>query len=197
MFTRARLQPAESILIHGGSSGIGTTAIGFARAFGASFIAVTAGSERKCSACRELGADLAIDYSVSDFSAEVKKATAGRGVDVILDMVGGDYIGRDLAALAPDGRIVCIATPRGRTAEVNLGELMQRRAAIMGSSLRARSDGQKAEIAQRLRERVWPLLPARDPIRPVIDSTYVLEQAPAAHRRLDASEHIGKIVLTT
>jgi NADPH2:quinone reductase len=116
-------------------------------------------------------------------------------VDVILDIVGGDYIGRDLDALAPDGRIACIATPRGRVAEINLGLLLQRRAAIAGSSLRARSVDQKGAIAQQLLERVWPLLPVRDPIRPVVDSTFPFEQAEAAHRRLEQSAHIGKIVL--
>lgn len=197
VFTRAQLREGERFLVHGGSSGIGTTAILLAKAFGASFIAATAGSAEKCAACRDLGADLAIDYRESDFVEEVRNATSGRGVDVILDIVGGDYIARDLEALAPDGRIVCIATPRGRTAELNLGMLMQRRAAVMGSALRSRSVQEKGAIARRLLERVWPLLPARDPVRPVIDSTFPLENAAAAHRRLEESAHVGKIVLIT
>jgi putative PIG3 family NAD(P)H quinone oxidoreductase len=197
VFTRARFQDGESVLIHGGSSGVGTTAIMLARAFGARFIAVTAGSDAKCAACVELGADLAINYKASDFVTEVKKATDGNGVDVILDIVGGDYLARDLDALAPDGRITCIATPGGRTAELDIAKVMQRRAAVMGSALRARSTEQKAQIARRLHERVWPLLPARNPIRPVIEGTFRLEDAAQAHRRLEESVHIGKIVLVT
>lgn len=197
VFTRARLREGERFLVHGGSSGIGTTAIMLAKAFGASFIAATAGSEEKCAACRDLGADLAINYREANFVEEVLEATGGRGVDVILDIVGGDYIARDLEALAPDGRIVCIATPRGRSVELNLGMLMQRRAAVMGSALRGRSVEEKGAIARRLLERVWPVLPARDPVRPVIDSTFPLEDAAAAHRRLEESAHVGKIVLIT
>lgn len=196
VFTRARLRPKESILIHGGSSGIGTTAIMLAKALGAGFIAVTAGSAEKCAACIELGADLAVNYKTHDFVTEIKNATGGAGVDVILDIVGGDYLARDLDALAPDGRIACIATPRGRTAELDVGKLMQRRAAIAGSALRARSVEQKAAIARELLDRVWPLLPRRAPVRPVLDSTFPLEQAAQAHRRLEESGHIGKIVLT-
>lgn len=197
VFTRARFGDGESVLIHGGSSGIGTTAIMLAKAFGARFIAVTAGTDAKCAACVELGADLAINYKASDFVAEVKKATDGDGVDVILDIVGGDSIARDLDALAPDGRITCIATLGGRMAELDIPKVMQRRAAVMGSALRARSMEQKAQIARRLHERVWPLLPARSPIRPVIDGTFRLEDAAQAHRRLEESVHIGKIVLVT
>lgn len=197
LFTRARLCAGESVLIHGGSSGIGTTAIMLAKAFGAGFIAATAGNAAKCDACLALGADLAVDYKASDFVAEVLRETQGRGVDVVLDIVGGDYIARDLEALAFDGRIVCIATPAGRTAKVNLGKLMQRRAAVMGSALRARSVEQKAAIAAQLRERVWPLLPSRDPIRPVNDSVFPLHDAAQAHRRMEESAHVGKIVLVT
>lgn len=195
VFTRARLGEGESILIHGGSSGIGTTAIMLAKAFGASLIAVTAGSDEKCRACRDLGADLAINYKTADFVTEVRAATNERGVDVVLDIVGGDYIGRDLDALAPDGRIICIATPGGRTAQLDIGKLMQRRASVMGSALRARSVEQKAAIARELRERVWPLLPAKHPVRPIVDSTFPLVQAGEAHRRLEESAHVGKIVL--
>lgn len=197
VFTRAQLREGERFLVHGGSSGIGTTAIMLAKSFGASFIAATAGSAEKCAACRDLGADLAINYRESDFVEEVRRATGDRGVDVILDIVGGDYIARDVEALAADGRIVCIATPRGRAAELNLGMLMQRRAAVMGSALRGRTVQEKGAIARRLLEGVWPLLPARDPVRPVIDSTFPLEDAAAAHRRLEESVHVGKIVLIT
>lgn len=197
VFTRARLGKGESILVHGGSSGIGTTAIMLAKAFGASFVAVTAGTPQKCEACRKLGADLAIDYHQRDFVQEIHAATAGRGVDVILDIVGGDYVPRNLEAVAADGRIACIATPRGATAELPLGKLMQRRASIVGSALRARSIEQKGAIARGLLQDVWPLLPARNPVRPVIDSTFALEDAAEAHRRLEESAHVGKIVLVT
>lgn len=196
VFTRARLRSGESFLVHGGSSGVGTTAIMLARAFGANFIAATAGSDRKCEACRDLGVHVAINYKNADFVDEVKKVTSDRGVDVILDIVGGSHISRDLDALAPDGRITCIATPGGSTAELDIRKLMHRRAAIMGSALRTRTVEQKGEIARALLENVWPLLPARDPIRPVVDSVFKLEDAAEAHRRLDASAHIGKIVLT-
>lgn len=195
VFIRARFQPGESILIHGGSSGVGTTAIMLARAFGATFIAVTAGSDEKCKACLELGADLAINYKTGDFVTEVQKATSDRGVDVILDLVGGDYIARDIEALAVEGRITCIATPRGRIAEIDLGRLLQRRGAIMASHLRARTVAEKAPIARQLLEHVWPLLPERDPIRPIIDSVFTFDQAAEAHRRLEQSLHIGKIIL--
>ena len=195
IFTRARFGKGQSILIHGGSSGVGTTAIMLAKAFGASFIAVTAGSDVKCKACLELGADFAIDYKTQDFVAEIPGATNARGVDVILDMVGGDYIARNLRALAPDGRIACIATTAGRNVEFDLLTLMQRRGAIMASALRPRSVAEKAAIAHELLERVWPLLPARNPIKPVIDSVFKLEDAAQAHRRMESSQHIGKIVL--
>jgi NADPH:quinone reductase len=195
VFTRARLRAGESILIHGGSSGIGTTAIMLARAFGASFIAATAGTDEKCRACRDLGCDVAINYKSADFVAEIQKATADRGVDVILDMVGGDYIARDVQALAPDGRITCISTPRGREIKFSLGTFMQKRAALMASGLRNRTVAEKAAIASSLLREIWPRLPARSPIRPVVDSTFPLEAAAAAHRRLEESSHVGKIVL--
>jgi NADPH:quinone reductase len=195
LFTRAAFRAPQSVLIHGGSSGVGTTAIMLAREFGASFIATTAGSDEKCAACRDLGADLAINYKDADFVAQIKGATRDRGVDVILDMVGGDYIQRDVEALAPDGRIACIATPRGSSTQLDIRALLQRRAAIMASALRPRSIEQKGAIAQRLLQEVWPRLPARKNIRPVVDSVFRLEDAAEAHRRLDASAHIGKIVL--
>lgn len=197
VFTRARFREGESILVHGGSSGIGTTAIMLAKAFGASLIAATAGSDEKCAACRELGADVAINYREEDFVQVLRDTTGGRGIDVVLDIVGGDYIARDLEALASGGRIASIATPRGRTAELNIGMLMQRQASVMGSALRGRGVQEKGEIARRLLDRVWPLLPARNPLRPVIDSTFPLEKAAAAHRRLEESAHVGKIVLIT
>jgi NADPH:quinone reductase len=194
VFTRARLQPGELLLVHGGTSGIGTTAIMFAKAMGSPVIA-TAGGAKKCAACVEIGASEAIDYRTRDFVEEVKRITNGRGVDVVLDIVGGDYIARDVAALALDGRIACIATHRGREATIDLGILLGRRATILGSSLRARTTQQKAAIAGALRERIWPHLPARDPIRPVVDSVYPFERAAEAHARLESSAHIGKIVL--
>lgn len=196
LFTRAGLRDGESVLVHGGSSGIGTTAIMLAKTFGASFIAATAGTQSKCEVCRGLGADLAIDYKTSDFVAEIQRATGGRGVDVILDIVGGDYIARDLQALAADGRIVCLAAPRGWTIELDLNALMKKRGALMASGLRLRTVQQKGEIAKRLLREVWPKLPARGTIRPVVDSTFALEDAAGAHRRMEASEHAGKIVLT-
>ncbi|HZT12420.1 MAG TPA: NAD(P)H-quinone oxidoreductase [Candidatus Baltobacteraceae bacterium] len=196
LFTRARLRAREGVLIHGGTSGIGTTAIMFAKAFGAGFIAATAGTPEKCAACRALGADLAIDYKREDFVDAILAATQNAGVDVVLDLVGGAYVARDLDALALDGRIACIATTGGPRAEIELGKLLHKRATISGSSLRPRTAAQKAAIAQDLLAHVWPLLPVRDPIHPVIDSVYAFEEAAEAHRRLESSEHIGKILLT-
>jgi NADPH:quinone reductase len=195
VFTRARLRSGESVLIHGGSSGVGTTAIMLAKAFGASFIAATAGNDEKCNACLELGANFAINYKAYDFVTEIQRATKGRGVDVILDMVGGDYIERNLDALALDGRVTCIATTAGRSVQFDLVKLMQRRGAIMSSALRPRTIEEKAAIARELLDDVWPLLPARNPIKPVIDSVYPLENTADAHRRMETSQHIGKIVL--
>jgi NADPH:quinone reductase len=195
LITRARLRAGEVVLVHGGTSGIGSTAIMFARAVGASAIA-TAGSDEKCAACLRLGATDAINYRKQDFVAETKRITGERGVDVVLDIVGGDYLARDLDALAFDGRIVCLAVRRARTAEINLGQLIQKRATILGSSLRARSAQQKAAIARELEARIWPLLPKRDPIAPLVDSVYPFERAAEAHARLESSAHIGKIILT-
>jgi NADPH2:quinone reductase len=194
VFVRAKLQPGETLLVHGGSSGIGTTAIMFARAFGARPIA-TAGSKEKCAACLRLGAIAAIDYRRSDFVEESKRLTGGRGVDVVLDIVGGDYVARDVEALAPDGRIACIAAMRGRDVRIDLMKLLWRRGTILASSLRPRTSEQKGEIARALRERVWPLLARRDPIAPVVDSVYPFEKAADAHARLESSAHVGKIVL--
>ncbi len=194
MVTRARLRSGETVLVHGGTSGIGTTALMFAKALDAQPLA-TAGSDEKCAACLKLGAIAAVNYRTHDFVAEVLRITQGRGVDVVVDIVGGEYIGRDLKCLALDGRIACIASQLSRTATIDLGRLFARRATILGSSLRPRSAEQKAAIARALREHVWPLLPRRDPIVPVIDSVYPFERAADAHTRLESSQHIGKIVL--
>jgi NADPH:quinone reductase-like Zn-dependent oxidoreductase len=194
LFVRGRLRAGDSVLVHGGTSGIGTTAIMFATALGARAIA-TAGSAQKCAACVAFGATDAIDYRTTDFVAEVARLTGGRGVDVVLDIVGGDYIRRDLDALALDGRIVCLAMPRGRVVEIDFGALFARRAAIMASTLRSRTATEKAAIARELEERIWPLLPARAAIVPAIDSVYPFERAADAHARLESSEHGGKLVL--
>jgi NADPH2:quinone reductase len=166
----------------------------FARAFGARVI-TTVGNPQKCEVCLGIGAEHAIDYKTQDFVEAVKAITQGRGVDLVLDIVGGDYINRDLAALAIDGRIACIATTRGREAKIDLGVLLMKRATILGSSLRPRTAEQKAAIARELREKIWPLLPKRDPIAPLVDSVFTFAEAPAAHARLESSAHAGKIVL--
>ena len=194
VFMRGRLQAGETILIHGGTSGIGTTAIQLAHAFGARVIA-TAGSDEKCAATIRIGASFAINYHTSDFVKRVNEITGGRGVDVVLDIVGGEYIDRDLRSLALEGRISCLATLGGAIATIDLRYLLQRRATILGSSLRPRSAEEKAEIARGLRARIWPLLPARDPLSPVIDSLFTFSQAAQAHERLESHDHIGKIVL--
>lgn len=190
VFMRAGLQAGERFLIHGGTSGIGTTAIQLAHAFGAR-VFTTAGSDEKCTACRDLGAELAINYKTDDFVDIVRKAG---GADVILDMVGGDYITRNLRCLNADGRLVQIAFLTGPKAEVNFAPMMMKRQTITGSTLRPQSDEAKATIARALRQRVWPLLSAGR-IAPVMDQTFPLEQAAAAHTRLESSQHIGKIVL--
>jgi NADPH:quinone reductase len=194
LITRARLKAGETALVHGGTSGIGSTAIMFAKALGAVAIA-TAGSPAKCAAALRLGAVHAIDYSATDFVAEVARMTSGRGVDAVLDIVGGDYIARDVDCLALDGRIACIATARGRIAEIDLGKLIARRGAVLASSLRPRSAEEKAAIARELERHIWPLLPRRDPIVPVIDSVYPFERAADAHARMESSAHVGKLVL--
>jgi NADPH2:quinone reductase len=196
LFTRARLRAGESLLVHGGTSGIGTTAIMFATALGASAIA-TAGTPEKCTACIEIGASYAIDYRKDDFVAEVGRISHGRGVNVVLDIVGGDYIARDLECLALDGRVVCIGTQRGSRAELDLRALFAKRGAIMASSLRSRSAHEKGAIAVELERAIWPLLPARDRIVPVVDSVYPIERVADAHARLESSAHVGKIVLLT
>jgi len=194
VFDRGRLQSGETLLVHGGTSGIGTTAIQLAKAFGATVIA-TAGSQDKCDACLRLGADVAINYRSQDFVTAAKEATGGRGVDVILDMVGGDYISRNYEAAALDGRIVQIAFLQGPKAEVDFRRLMVKRLTHTGSTLRPRSPAEKADIAEALEEKVWPLL-AQGRCRPVMDSTFAFEDVAKAHARMDGGEHIGKIVLT-
>ena len=190
VFTRGGLKAGERFLVHGGSSGIGTTAIQLAHAFGAR-VFTTAGSDEKCAACRDLGAERAINYREDDF-VEVMKAEGG--ADLILDMVGGDYIPRNLDALATDGRLVQIAFLQGPKVTVNFAQMMVRRLTITGSTLRPQSDLAKARIAQDLREAVWPLLDAGR-IAPVMDSDFELGAAALAHARMESSEHIGKIVL--
>ncbi len=193
VFVRGRLQAGESLLIHGGSSGIGTTAIQLAKARGAR-VFVTAGSEAKCQACRDLGADLAINYRETDFVEAVRAATEGRGCDLILDMVGGDYIPRDVRALAIEGRLVMIAFLGGPKAELNFSQVMIKRLTLTGSTLRPQSIEAKARIAADLAREVWPLLEAGR-IAPVMDESFALVDAAKAHARMEGSTHIGKIVL--
>jgi NADPH2:quinone reductase len=195
VFERGRLREGETLLVHGGTSGIGTTAIQLAKAFGARVIA-TAGSPEKCDACLTLGADLAINYREADFVQGVKAVTGGKGADVILDMVGGSYIPRNHEAAADGGRIVQIAFLEGSKVEVDFRRLMLKRLTHTGSTLRIRSVAEKATIAQALEERVLPLL-VQGRCRPVMDSTFTLDRVRDAHARMDGGEHIGKIVLTT
>jgi NADPH:quinone reductase len=194
LFERGALKPGESVLIHGGSSGIGTTAIQLAKQFGAR-IFVTAGSREKCQACEKLGADVAIEYKREDFAAVIKDKTAGRGVDVILDMIGGDYFQRNINSLAMDGRLVSIAYLRGSRVEVNFLPVMRNRLTITGSTLRPRTVEQKGAIAAALLQKVWPLID-KGVVKPLIEQTFPLAQAAEAHRLLESSAHIGKIVLT-
>jgi putative PIG3 family NAD(P)H quinone oxidoreductase len=194
VFERGRLQAGESLLVHGGSSGIGTAAIQLARARGARVLA-TAGSPEKCAACERLGAERAIDYRREDFLAVVRELTGGRGVDVVLDMVGGDYFTRNIDALARDGRLVEIATLHGVKAELNIQTIMQRRLTITGSTLRARPVADKGAIASAVRQHVWPLIES-GAVKPVIYATFPLRAAADAHRMMESSVHIGKLVLT-
>ncbi len=194
VFERAGLLPGESLLVHGGTSGIGTIAIQLAKAMGATVFA-TAGGPEKAAACAALGADHAIDYKTQDFVAVVKEATGKRGVDVVLDMVGGDYLPRNIDCLAMDGRHVSIAFLRGPKVELNLMPVMLKRLTLTGSTLRARSAGQKRALAAAVQEKVWPLISAGK-VRPVIAATFPLEQAADAHRLMESSAHVGKIMLT-
>ena len=194
VFDRAKLAPGETLLVQGGSSGIGVTAIQMAKAFGHTVYA-TAGSADKCAACVRLGADRSINYKTEDFVVVLKEATGGRGVNVILDMVGGDYVDRELKSLADDGRIVLIAFLGGMKSTVNLNEILRRRLVLTGSTLRPRPIDFKAAIAQNLRDKVWPLLEAKT-IKPEIFKTFALADAAEAHTLMESSQHIGKIVLT-
>ena len=196
LITRAALRGGETVLVHGGTSGIGSMAIMLARAWGTTVFA-TAGSDEKCAACVSLGAEHAINYKKADFAAEINRITAGRGVDVVVDLVGGSYLERNLDVLATEGRITIIATQGGRTGQLNIGALMMKRARVMGSTMRIRTPAQKGKIAVRLLREVWPLLPPKNPIRPVIDTTFSLRDARLAHERMESGRHIGKIVLVT
>jgi putative PIG3 family NAD(P)H quinone oxidoreductase len=193
VFEHGGLKPGERFLVHGGASGIGTTAIQLAKAFDSEVYA-TAGGAEKCRACERLGADRAIDYRTEDFVEVIKSATNGAGVDVILDMVGGDYVARNIACAAPGARLVSIAFLRGAKVELNLSAVMQKRLILTGSTLRPRSIAEKGAIADELRRNVLPLMESNK-VRPVIDSTFPLANAADAHRRLDG-DHIGKVVLT-
>ena len=190
---RGRLAEGETLLVHGGSSGIGTVAIQLARLFGARVFA-TAGSLAKCATCVELGAERAIDYRAEDFVAVLREATGGRGVDLILDMVGGAYLQRNVASLAIEGRLVIIALMEGAQAELDLARLMSRRLTVTGATLRARAVEQKAEILTSLRARVWPRF-ASNELRPIVHATYPLADAAEAHRVMESSVHTGKLLL--
>jgi putative PIG3 family NAD(P)H quinone oxidoreductase len=194
VFDRGRLREGESLLVHGGTSGIGTTAIQMARAFGARVFA-TAGTDEKCTACERLGAERAVNYRTEDFVAALMSATGGRGIDVILDMVGAAYFGRNLDLLAVEGRLVEIAVLHGAKTEINLVRLLRQRLTITGSTLRSRTIEQKGEIASAVEKAVWPLVEAGK-IRPIIYATIPLTKAAEAHRLMESGSHIGKILLT-
>jgi NADPH2:quinone reductase len=193
VFERGALKPGEWFLVHGGTSGIGTLAIQLAKAFGAHVMA-TAGSADKVDVCRKLGADVAVDYRRDDFVKAATEATGGRGLDVILDMVGGDYAERNIVAAAEDGRIVQIATLNGAEAKINLARLMVKRVTLTGSTLRPRTREVKAGFARSLEARIWPLI-AAGKVKVVMDQTFPLAAAADAHRRMETSQHVGKIVL--
>ena len=194
VFDRGRLQPGETLLVQGGTSGIGVTAIQVARAMGATVI-VTAGSDEKCAACLALGAHHAINYKTQDFVEEAKRITAGKGVDVVLDMVAGDYVAREVECLAEDGRLVIIAVQGGVKSAFNAGLVLRRRLTITGSTLRPRPVAFKGAIARALREHVWPLI-AAGTVRPVIYRTFAAADAAQAHALMESNQHTGKIVLT-
>ena len=194
VFDRARLQAGETLLVQGGTSGIGVTAIQMGKALGATVIA-TAGSDDKCAACLALGADHAINYKTADFSVEAKRLTEGKGVNVILDMVAGSYVAREVECLAEDGRLVIIAVQGGVKAEFNAGMVLRKRLSITGSTLRPRPIAFKTAIAQSLRAKVWPLLES-GAIKPVIFKTFPADAAAQAHALMESNQHIGKIILT-
>ncbi|MEP6630241.1 MAG: NAD(P)H-quinone oxidoreductase [Lapillicoccus sp.] len=194
VFMTANLQPGEVLLVHGGSSGIGTMAIQLAREVGAR-VAVTAGSAEKLEVCRELGADILVNYREQDFEQVVREATDGHGADVILDTIGAKYLARNVSLLAPNGRLVVIGLQGGRTGEIDLGAMLGKRCALVATTLRARPLGEKAAIVAAVREHVWPLV-AAGRVRPVIQGRYPLDRAGDAHREMEASTHIGKILLS-
>ena len=194
VFERGRLAPGETLLVHGGASGIGTTAIQMAKAWGARVIA-TAGGEAKAKACRDLGVNVAIDYKTQDFAAVAKEATGKRGVDVILDMVGGDYFAKNLDCMAVEGRLVYIASLRGAKVELNIAAMMQKRLTITGSTLRPRSVAEKGGIARAVEDKIWPHVEGGR-IRPLIHARFTLAEAAKAHALMETNAHIGKIVLT-
>ncbi len=194
LFQRGRLVAGESVLIHGGGSGIGTTAIQLAKVLGAKVFTTAKGSKRT-KACADLGADRAIDYATEDFVEVIRAETGGKGVEVVLDMVGGDYLARNLACLAVEGRHVSIATLRGNSTPLDIRTVMQRRLTLTGSTLRPRPVVEKAVIAQALRDRAWPLLDSGR-VKPVIHATFPLAQAAQAHKLMETGDHFGKIVLT-
>ena len=193
LFMRGKHSPGESVLIHGGGSGIGTTAIQLAKAMGAS-VYVTAGTAEKCRRCLDLGADAAINYRQEDFVERIASLTASHGVDVILDIIGGDYLNRNLQCLASEGRLLQIAIQNGNQAQIKLWPILAKRLTITGSTLRGRDDAYKGEIARQLRTQVWPLL-AQGRCKPVIDSVFPLTAAEQAHQRLIGGDHFGKIML--
>ena len=194
VFDRGRLVAGEWLLVQGGTSGIGVAAIQLARAFGAKVIA-TAGSDDKCRRCIELGADAAVNYRTEDFAARALEITGGRGVDVVLDMVAGDYVGREVACLAEDGRIVLIAVQGGTKSQLDAGLVLRKRLTLTGSTLRARPVAFKSAIAAALRDKVWPLLAARQ-VAPVIQAVYAAEDAALAHAAMEAGHHVGKLMLS-
>jgi NADPH:quinone reductase len=194
VFERGYACEGETILVHGGTSGIGTMAIALGKLFGLTVI-VTAGSDKKCACARDLGADHAINYAAQDFVAEVQTITSGKGVNIVLDMVGGDYVPRNLACLADDGRHVTIAVQRGTRADINMAVVMMKRLTLTGSTLRARTVAFKSLVADELDRVVWPLV-ANGKLKPVIDATFPLVGAADAHARMEQGDHVGKIVLT-
>ncbi|MBH1934685.1 NAD(P)H-quinone oxidoreductase [Streptomyces sp. AV19] len=195
VFMLAHLRPGETLLVHGGGSGIGTMAVQLAKAVGAR-VAVTAGGGEKLERCRELGADILIDYREQDFVEELRKVTGGAGADVILDIVGAKYLARNVDALAVNGRLAVIGLQGGRKAELDLGKLLAKRAAVMATTLRSRPLAEKAAIVAAVREHVWPLV-SGGRVRPVVDRTLPLRDAAAAHRIVEESAHVGKVLLTT
>ena len=194
VFDRTKLKPGESFLVHGGSSGIGITAIQMAKSLG-SKVFTTAGSKEKCAACRRVGADVAVNYHEQDYVEVIKASTGGLGVDVILDIVGGDYVDRNLELAARDGRIVSLSFIKGSRVEIDMMPVLLKRLIVTGSTLRPRSAGAKANIAENLRARIWPLIESGE-IKPLIAARFPLEDAAEAHKLMESSKHIGKIILT-